>query len=127
VLFSVVSEPVYKNSGAPTIEGLPIWNISSLDEEPETKLLEWQVFEVQQADRKGRARHLVGSVGRDYDGQCSSALCISTQRLDAVCLNSTEFTNLSAEGPVTVETVGYACLMPLYPHTGEKSYAKTGK
>jgi hypothetical protein len=38
------------------------------------KLCDWRVFEVAQADRNARTRHIVGSVGRDYDGQSSSAI-----------------------------------------------------
>lgn len=53
---------------------MPIWEIRSISEEPDTKLLDWRVFEIQQADRAERTRHFVGSVGRDYDGQCSSAI-----------------------------------------------------
>lgn len=53
---------------------MPVWNISSIDEEPETKLHDWRVYEVQQSDRDGRTRHFVGSVGRDCDGQSSSAI-----------------------------------------------------
>lgn len=53
---------------------MPIWKILSVSDEPDTKLLDWRVFEVQQSDREGRTRHFVGSVGRDYDGQSSSAI-----------------------------------------------------
>jgi hypothetical protein len=38
---------------------MPVWNISSIDEEPETKLHDWRVYEVQQSDRDGRTRHLL--------------------------------------------------------------------
>ena len=51
-----------------------VWAIGPVAEVPEVKLHDWRVFEVQQADRAGRTRHLVGSVGRDYDGQSSSAI-----------------------------------------------------
>ncbi len=53
---------------------MPTWTIASVEEDPETKLHDWRVYEVQQADRAGRSRHFVGSVGRDYDGQCSSVI-----------------------------------------------------
>lgn len=41
---------------------------------PEVKMLDWRVFEVQQADRADRTRHFVGSTGWHYDGQVSSAI-----------------------------------------------------
>ena len=53
---------------------MPIWSITSVKEEPETKLHDWRIYEVQQAARAGRSRHFVGSVRRDCDGQCSSAI-----------------------------------------------------
>ena len=51
-----------------------VWAIGHVTEVPEVKLVDWRVFEVQQANRAGRTRHFVGSVGRDYDGQNSSAI-----------------------------------------------------
>jgi hypothetical protein len=59
---------------------MPVWritsitSITSIKEEPEVKLADWRVFEVQQASRTGRTRHLVGSVGWHFDGQVSSAI-----------------------------------------------------
>lgn len=52
-----------------------IWVISSVPHELDViKLHDWRVYEIQQADRETRTRHFVGSVGRDDDGQNSSAI-----------------------------------------------------
>jgi len=41
---------------------MPTWTIASVEDEPEAKLHDWRVYEVQQADREDRTRHLAGSV-----------------------------------------------------------------
>ena len=51
-----------------------IWAIGPVPEVPETKLVDWRVFEVLQADRESRTRHFVGSTGWHYEGQVSSAV-----------------------------------------------------
>jgi hypothetical protein len=53
---------------------MPVWGIESIVERPEVVLKDWCVYEVQQASRTERTRHFAGSVGRDYDGQSSSAI-----------------------------------------------------
>lgn len=51
-----------------------VWAIAPIAEVPEVKLVDWRVFEVQQANRGSRTRHFVGSVGWHYDGQVSAAV-----------------------------------------------------
>ncbi len=53
---------------------MPVWRIESIEERPEIVMLDWRVYEVRQADRTERTRHIVGSAGRDDDGQSSSAI-----------------------------------------------------
>lgn len=53
---------------------MPVWTIEPISEQPVSVMLDWRVYEVQQADRAERTRHFAGSVGRDYDGQSGSAV-----------------------------------------------------
>ena len=51
-----------------------VWAIGPVSAVPESKLLDWRVFEVQRAGHHVRTRHFVGSVGWHYDGQVSSTI-----------------------------------------------------
>jgi hypothetical protein len=41
---------------------MPIWKILSVSGEPETKLLDWRVFEIQQADQAERTLDTVSVI-----------------------------------------------------------------